>query len=138
MTENNKKKRTAAAVLIIITLAFIWSNSLLNREYSTMESNWVLELFSLIFGSGAVSEHFIRKLAHFAEFAFLGAELYVFFGKYRLSVSHGLFAALADESLQMLSDRSAEVKDVLLDFSGVATGAAICLLIVNLAIKNKE
>lgn len=136
MIKNEKAKKWLAA-LIFLTLAFIWGQSLFSRSASTEQSLWVLSIFDSIFGEGVFTDHIVRKLAHFTEYAVLGAELYLFFGRYRLAITHGLFAALADESLQMLSDRSAEVKDVLIDFGGVIIGAA-CLLLAALIFKIRE
>ena len=129
MTKISKKKRILV-ILLIITLMFIWGNSLLDREYSSEESGLAVRILEKIFGEGKVSEHAVRKIAHFTEFAVLGAELMGLFCRYPLSVTHGLFAALADESIQLFSGRSAEVKDVLLDFSGVLFGALIVMLII--------
>lgn len=134
----SSRRRTVLIILIAVTLLFIWGNSLLNRELSTDESGFIVRIFDFVFGTGTISEHFIRKLAHFSEFALLGAELYCWFGRFLMGITHGLFAALADESLQMLSDRSAEVKDVLLDFSGVIFGAALCMLVIYLMHKKKS
>lgn len=125
-------KRKVLIALLIITLLFIWGNSLLSKEYSGSESMRIVVFLERFFGEGNVSEHFIRKLAHFTEFAVLGAELFGLFRRYPLSVTHGLFAAIIDESLQMFSDRSAEVKDVLLDFTGVLFGALVVLLIIRI------
>lgn len=97
----------------------------------------MLEIFNSLFGDGTVTERFIRKLAHFTEFALLGAELFGLFERYPLSVAHALFAAVADESLQIISGRSAEVKDVLLDFAGSLVGAALCLCLFYLSSRKK-
>lgn len=131
------KARKWLVALIFASLAFIWGQSLFSRSTSTEESLWVLSIFDSVFGEGVFTDHIVRKLAHVTEYAVLGAELYLFFGRYRLAIAHGLFAAVADESLQMLSDRSAEVKDVLIDFSGVMAGAALCFLLAALIYRIK-
>ena len=127
--------------LLVLTLAFIWGNSLLDAEHSSTGSGRVVEFLEVFFGEGNVSEHLVRKLAHFSEFALLGAELMLLFEKLPLAAAHGLFAAVTDEALQLLSDRSGEVKDILLDFSGSVCGAAfilIILLILRKADKNGQ
>ena len=144
-----KKRRIALLIAIILTLAFIWGNSLLNREQSSDESAWMLQLVSpvleLFVGKGRVTEHLVRKLAHFAEFALLGFELFFWFSGVRekqkdvllLAMSHGLFAALTDETIQLFSARGSQVQDVWLDFAGATTGALAALLITVL-IRKKE
>ena len=137
------------AILIILTLAFIWCHSLMDAEMSSEESGFVTQLITpileLIVGKGNVTEHFVRKLAHFSEFALLGMELCLFFTgrKQRkrdgllLALAHGLFAALVDETVQIFSGRGPMIQDVWIDFSGVTAGACfqmavfvICLKIV--------
>ena len=116
-------------VLLILVLLFIWGNSLLNVDLSSAESGRLVRLLEKLFGEGNVSEHFVRKLAHFTEFAALGFLLCLLFERYFLAAAHGLFAAVADESLQLLSGRGSQVKDVLLDFTGVLFGALAALLL---------
>ena len=78
-----KKQRIALLIAILLTLGFIWGNSLLSREQSSDESAWVLRLVTpvleLFVGKGRVTEHLVRKLAHFTEFALLGFELFFWF-----------------------------------------------------------
>ena len=116
-----KKQRIALLIAILLTLGFIWGNSLLSREQSSDESAWVLRLVTpvleLFVGKGRVTEHLVRKLAHFTEFALLGFELFFWFSPLRrkgretllLAMAHGLFAALADETLQLFSARGAQL-----------------------------
>ena len=145
-----KKRRIALLIAIVLTLAFIWGNSLLNREQSSDESAWMLQLVSpvleLFVGKGRVTEHLVRKLAHFAEFALLGFELFFWFSGVRekrkemllLAMAHGLFAALTDETIQLFSARGSQVQDVWLDFAGATTGAAFALLVAFLIAREKR
>ena len=145
-----KKQRIALLIAILLTLGFIWGNSLLSREQSSDESAWVLRLVTpvleLFVGKGRVTEHLVRKLAHFTEFALLGFELFFWFSPLRrkgretllLAMAHGLFAALAYETLQLFSARGAQLQDVWLDFAGVTAGTAFALIIVILFLKNKQ
>ncbi len=77
------KRLRLCAVLLICNLAFIWGNSLLPGEVSGAFSDWVKSILAGLFemgpddGSGG---HLLRKLAHFTEFAALGALLAWRFG----------------------------------------------------------
>lgn len=66
-------------VLILLTLTFIWSRSLKSIPDSRAESEAVLEvvrpLLETVVGEGNVTDHLVRKLAHFSEFCLLGVEM---------------------------------------------------------------
>ncbi|MBQ3373455.1 MAG: VanZ family protein [Oscillospiraceae bacterium] len=132
-----RSKRILTAV-ILFTLAVIWGHSLLGREASSEESSFVMDLLTplleVVVGKGNVTEHLVRKLAHFCEFFVYGIELQLFFAlsksrknAFLLALSHGLFTALVDETIQIFSGRGPMIQDVWLDFSGVAVGALITL-----------
>lgn len=109
---------------------------------SSMESNGILERI-IYFLSGAdvnsidkellhVLHSMIRKLAHFANFFILGF-IYTMLanetsgGKKRSMVAAallwGFISAIIDEGHQyFVPGRSAQIQDVLIDFSGVVTG----------------
>ena len=95
----------------------------------------------------------IRKIAHFLEHGILGLEVFFFClcmerygGKKRKimpigiktiisSMSFGLFVAFLDESIQLLSDRGASVRDMWIDISGYFTFTlllTVIYVIVNL------
>jgi len=128
-------------LLIAVTLGFIWGNSLQSRSESKMLSLGVLRLIrpllDAIFSPENVTDHLVRKLAHFAEFGMLGAELILLTHLLRkLCVQTvlncllaGLTAAVIDETIQIFSARGSQAIDVLLDFGGVVTGVFIMLLI---------
>ncbi len=140
MQENKYLKRRKARIallslLILLTLGFIWGNSLKSIPESREISLSLLELLSpildAVFGPGAVTDHLTRKAAHFTEFALLGAELRLLFlllGQRRVqgfvnAISGGLAVGVADEAIQILSARGSQVADVVLDFSGALFGA---------------
>ena len=142
------RSKKTLTVLIIVTLAVIWGHSLLGREASSEESGFVMKLLAplleLIVGKGNVTEHLVRKLAHFCEFFVLGAELLLFFAlsksrknAFLLALSHGLFTALMDETIQIFSGRGPMIQDVWLDFSGVTAGALL-MLAVKVFFKDKN
>ena len=141
-----KKRENLLVFIIFLTLAFIWGHSLMSREVSSEESGFVMQLLTplleLFVGKGNVTEHLVRKLAHFSEFALLGAELCLYFtGKRKrksagllLALAHGLFAAFFDETLQIFSGRGPMIQDVWIDFAGVITGALCILVLMTLCI----
>jgi len=128
---------------VVIMLLFIWGNSLLPGSISGQESGWVMGLLEpalrwlreLIARSGweISMEILVRKLAHFCEFALLGALMAALLerserGKTRFLLAElfCLGAAAVDELIQRLvPDRGPSIKDVLLDFSGATVGV-IC------------
>lgn len=139
-----KKRRILTVLLVLLiaaTLAFIWGNSLESVPVSSAKSNSVLDIFKpfleIFFGAGNVTDHTVRKIAHFTEFGALGAELAllaVLRGRYRVqlvvnALFAGLCAAVTDEALQLLSGRGSLVSDVLLDFTGGASGIAVVTLV---------
>ena len=84
--------------------------------------------------------NFIRNLAHFSEFALLGALLIVCYFSYTKDkafcfLPFGLIVLtpICDECLQMFTaGRGAELKDMLLDTAGGCLGALAGLIIVGL------
>lgn len=142
---NNNFYSTILTILIILTICFIFSNSLESREVSSEKSNAVMEmvepLFEGVVGEGNVTNHLIRKTAHFVEFFTLGVLLtarfvLAFFSEEQQRCSKwiapitalgcGVLIAAMDETIQIFSHRGAQVQDVLLDSTGVAV--AVCLV----------
>lgn len=127
--------------LLIVTIAFIWGNSIGSAPKSHSESRKALEyvkpILEPVVGAGKVTDHLVRKIAHFAEFGALGCELAALLTvRRRVSlqgVANCLFAGLSvaviDETIQIFSNRGSQVQDVLLDFAGVCTGLAFILVI---------
>ncbi len=143
-----KKDVLICTILTILTVCFIFWNSLQDSASSDAQSGFFTMLFRSIFG---VSEDamdlvsfVVRKLAHFSEFALLGVEIsYLKKRVNRLAdvswayvLLIGLLVAVTDESLQLLSDRTSSVKDVWLDFFGFTFG--LLFLIVIFAIIKKK
>lgn len=121
-------------VLLILTLAFIWGHSCMSIQESAAESGVVTRLLAplleVFVGEGNVTNHLVRKLAHFAEFAVLGAQLLLLrrkraWGDIVRSVELGSLAAFLDESIQLLSRRGAQIADVWLDTFGVVFGIMV-------------
>ena len=125
-----KARVTLCSVFLIAILAFIWGNSLLPGEVSGAFSDWVKEILSLFLpglGMERSGGGLLRKLAHFTEFAALGALLSWLFGMLDKQKAYALVcgaaAACIDETIQLfVPDRGPSVKDVCIDSAGVLTG----------------
>ena len=137
-------------LLTLLWVCFIFSNSLQNGVESGNQSHRAQEMLDQIFhGVGLenpISEFFLRKLAHFGEFAVLSL-LYIgnlaAFGCISLpqplrfsalavfsSVPVCFLVASVDEFLQRFSaGRAPQFTDVLIDTSGALT-AALCFFAV--------
>ncbi len=92
-------------------------------------------------------QFFVRKIAHFSVYAFLGAALYqafkYTFNKRKMYIFGALAAilyAISDEIHQgFVSGRSCEVRDMALDSLGAVTGILIVMLIKNaVAVKSRK
>ena len=145
MTKNQKARlRLLLRLVLIATLCFIWSNSMVGKEGSASLSRTVTAWLN---GIGIpVTEHFVRKAAHFCEFGLLGCELMLLFwlrsGVRFQNLCNAAFAALlsavTDETIQIFSGRGSQVQDVVLDFSGALTGILLVSLIISLIEKRKS
>ena len=131
MSRNTAKK--LLTVLILCNLALIWGNSLMNGTDSGAFSGSVLEWLSrfLPFMGTEAGHHFLRKAAHFSEFALLGL---LYCGRHRLAKGEtpphlmffGLAVACIDETIQIFTpDRASSLIDVWIDTSGFALGFVI-------------
>ena len=135
-TEKKRKLRLFLRLLLIATLCFIWGNSLLSRDDSAALSQGFTAWLRSI--GVPVTEHFVRKLAHFCEFGLLGVELALLFwlrsglGLREICISAvlALAAAVTDETIQIFTSRGSQLTDVLLDFAGAVTGILLCALLV--------
>ena len=124
-------------IALIVTLCLIWGNSLLGKEDSAALSGGITAWLRSI--GLPVSDHFVRKSAHFCEFGLLGCELTLLFWlKSGISLQNGcnaafaaLLAAVTDETIQSFTGRGSSVRDVVLDFTGALTG----ILLLSLALK---
>lgn len=136
-------------VLFVLTglyIGFIWFHSSMNAEASAAESAGVLGFITGFLKSIGISaeltDHIIRKSAHFVEFALLGFLTFWCSRRLKKKILANLmpvgFVCLAtgviDEYVQLFSaGRSSEVADVLLDFAGSVTGVLSFLLIMAIA-----
>ena len=129
-----KTKNKTLDVLIILTVLTIWIHSAMPASVSSNESSFVMNLIrpvlELFVGRGNVTEHLVRKLAHFSEYFVLSVVLSFRKNKKFLNGLLTAFViAFLDETIQIFSDgRSAQLTDVWLDMSGVLTANLLCLL----------
>ncbi len=137
------------AVMLIITalcISFAFIHSFMPADVSSQESSAVLVFFQNLFNifgiSAELTDHIVRKTAHFVEFAIIGAMMmntaYSFnksrpYKYYFTIMFSGLMTAVVDETIQLnVPGRAGMVTDVLLDFSGVITGSLIMLIILSI------
>ena len=131
-------------ILILVTIVFIWSNSLQSIPESQAKSigflNKVKPFLEIFVGTGNVTDHLVRKLAHFTEFGALGCELPLLLAlrkriNWQSVINSAFFAmtvALTDETIQIFSGRGSQVQDVWLDFAGSCTGILFVIVIFGL------
>ena len=153
ISKNTVIKVVFTTLTVMLTL-FIWLHSLTPAKQSTEESDFVLNFINTIFNSininADLSSFIVRKAAHFLEFTALGVFVTTTVTRYEPNIKkcifHILFILLAtpviDESLQYLApERSPQISDVLLDFSGCITGLLLALIlfkIIHLISKSKK
>ncbi len=138
MKESLSAGRRILPVAVILTLAFIFVQSVLPQSTSAAESGWltekVLNPVLRFFGMNPLSHHTVRKIAHVAEFTIFSALLTLWSrGNVKRSAAAGFAAAFLDESVQLLSGRGASIEDVWIDLIGVAIGTLTGFLIHRIA-----
>lgn len=138
--------RVVFTLCLLATVVFIFSNSTEIGEVSGGKSADVTNLLNKIMartGFGfRFSEHLVRKLGHFCEYALLGFWFMLTLRVYtRRIVSFiawpllgGLLTAVCDEFYQtFIPGRSGQVSDVVIDFGGVTAGLLAGLFALLLA-----
>ncbi len=114
-------------------LALIWGNSLLTADASSSVSGGILALLGsfLPFLLTEAGHTFLRKAAHFSEFALLGL---LCSSRQRLSRNavhnwlpgFGLLVACVDETIQIFTPgRASSLLDVWIDFGGFLLGFVV-------------
>ena len=125
--------------LTILCVAFIYSNSLMATHISSTQSTVVLNLIQdaaelVGVSPKMITEHMVRKIAHFCEFALFGlllsATIQLWYGNIKahlyMILFLGLFIPISDEFLQLfIAGRTGLVQDVLLDFCGFLVGVVV-------------
>ena len=142
--KRNKFNIALSLVLIVLTVGFIWINSAIPGEESGEMSEKVREIMERVLAfihapSGLtvfLLDH-VRKVAHFVEYAVIGAELALFWSGLRpgLQGAWNAFSAVLtisvlDETIQLFSTaRGPQITDVLLDTAGGTTAILLVYFI---------
>ena len=131
----SKNRFLICLAAVLLWIAFIFCRSLQPEDISTLESTWVLTLLQRLVPF-ELTEHFVRKLAHFTEFAVLGVLAGTLFGGrcrrlwtgLLFAAMIGVVTALCDETIQLFVDgRSSQITDVWIDVAGATAGAVLAL-----------
>lgn len=138
MSRHISVKQFTFLTFTLALMVMIFCNSSLPKNDSAVISNglrvWIGENLGI-----HMSAHFIRKAAHFAEFALLGLCLVPAVGdnvlpkiarRFLLAACIGVLFAVSDEVHQIfVPGRACEFRDMCIDFSGVICGAGLSMLI---------
>lgn len=150
----NKKlwiARLILTLLSVLAVSAIFYNSSLDAVTSTTQSDPLVDGINAFFKSIGlpitVDDFIVRKAAHFSEYGVLGVLLsvtvYLYAQKrwksFFITLPIGAGVAVCDELIQMFpAGRSCEVRDMLIDFSGVLCAALIMQLILYLIERHKR
>ncbi|MGN1061770.1 MAG: VanZ family protein [Candidatus Scatosoma sp.] len=154
MVNERKKRITLTVIRALLTtvtaayLCWIFSNSLKNAQQSSEASGKVQAVLQAVAdklageGKIVISARFIRKSAHFSEFALLSflvfftSYSYLCFKPHATAIGLGYAAGVAlvcgaaDETVQIFAEgRAPSVFDAMIDFSGGVAGAFCALLL---------
>lgn len=141
-------KKKLLTLAICLNLALIWGNSLMTGDDSGALSGGVLAWLGR-FAPVLLTEAghtFLRKAAHFSEFALLGL---LYCGRHRLVkgetpphlMGFGMAVACIDETIQIFTPgRASSLIDVWIDTWGFALGFAVIftVYIINTTLKEKH
>ena len=134
--------RIVFTVALLGCIAYIFRNSLQTGAESSLRSQAAMQAVNETLGKihlGPLSEHTIRKMAHFLEFTMEGFLLMLCLRVYTARfVRHmswpllgGMCTALMDETIQLfIPNRTSMVTDVWLDMLGVVAGLLVALVIL--------
>ena len=124
---------------VVFYTGFIFHNSLTPAVESSRQSGSVLTMVlsaadRLGIENGWITEHFIRKMAHYGEYTLLGILLAAAVRQYALAAAVerlaecclGFLIPFTDETIQLFVEgRSGQISDVWLDMAGVLTGIVV-------------
>ena len=132
------KKKYRFPLLTLLWIGVIWGRSMQPASSSAAESSAALGwLASLLDGSSvslAITEHILRKSAHFVEYLILGlltrpALRSLSWNRPANLLLAGVLIPLLDETIQLFRPgRSGQISDVWLDFVGYACGVLLSMI----------
>jgi VanZ family protein len=128
-----KRQLIIYTALALATILLVWAFSLLPPDASGAQSGWLKAFLERLTG-WKWSEHRLRKLAHFAEYALLGFFSALALAQTRWRLRHAailwvlcLPVALLDETIQIFSGRGPSILDVWIDGAGALAGCIAVL-----------
>ena len=134
--------RVIFTIALLACIAYIFRNSLQTGAQSSLRSQEVMHAVNSALGRvhlGPMSEHTIRKIAHFLEFSMEGFLLMLCLRVYTAHfVRHmswpllvGMSTAVMDETIQLfIPNRTSMVTDIWIDMMGVVAGLLVALIIL--------
>ncbi len=143
MKKNNKKLflRVFLFILIVLWAILVFNFSNQKGEESSALSRKLIEFFIKDENIINLVEPYVRKAAHFSEYALGGMLFILLFSTYEwtdkkkllISIPLGIWYATTDEIHQlMVSERNGSLFDIYIDSLGFATGALFMLLIIKI------
>ena len=140
------------ALLSIVTMAYIWGNSLKSIPESAAQSSMVAELIRPILDPQKklpldVFHNLVRKLAHLVEFFTLGVFVCGFTVSLGVELKKRLISlpilivllvAVGDEFIQYFTHRGSLVTDVVLDFTGALGGLLATAILYRIVVRIKK
>ena len=140
------------ALLSIVTMAYIWGNSLKSIPESAAQSSMVAELIRPILDPQKklpldVFHNLVRKLAHLVEFFTLGVFVCGFTVSLGVELKKRLISlpilivllvAVGDEFIQYFTQRGSLVTDVVLDFTGALGGLLATAILYRIIVRIKK
>lgn len=155
--KRERKNYLFRLIMILLTaglIAFAFIHSSMNADESGAESAVTMGFLQNILDALGIkielTDHIVRKLAHFIEYSAIGIMLMntaYAFNKSRPYIYYphilfaGLFTAVIDEAIQLnVPGRAGMITDTILDFSGVVTGTVVMLIILTIykAVRRKR
>ena len=138
--KRKKDHKRLIIILIVITLVFIWGNSMIPGSLSSEMTEWLKDVLGRILpffkGGGTESGgHILRKAMHFTEYCILGMEFTCLKNNSRKLdnckvILLGILAAMIDETIQLFTPkRAGMLQDVWLDTAGFVTGFVLITVI---------
>lgn len=149
------KKTRILNGIIAATVLFIWGHSCMNGDLSGEESSRLFAVLApvlrKIFGEAA-TELFLRKIAHFTEYALLGAELSVRAAQggteglrrdslrdFSKRLLFCLLVCFLDETIQtFVPGRTGLIRDMWIDLAGAFTGSLLVTALLSFWAKRKK